>query len=329
MGHLVVLEDGEAQFTLSRYSQSLWDELAPRLPADVEFSHFGTLWVAADDEELAEVRRKAEFYGGRGLAAEVLGPRQLAALEPNLRPGLAGGLRLPGDSVVYPPCAARHFLEEAARAGAEVRLGVPVRELGAAGPVLADGSLVPAEVTVNAAGARAAALTPGLPVRPRKGHLVITDRYPGFARHQLLELGYLKSAHGSDADSVAFNVQPRPTGQLLLGSSRQYAGDDPAVDPDIVRKMVARALLYMPGLARLSAIRTWTGFRAATPDGLPLIGPHPERPGLYLATGHEGLGITTCLATAELVAALLAGRSPPIPAEPYLPARLCEAPCHA
>jgi glycine/D-amino acid oxidase-like deaminating enzyme len=93
--------------------------------------------------------------------------------------------------------------------------------------------------------------------------------------------------------------------------------------------MVARALAYMPGLARLSAIRTWTGFRAATPDSLPLIGPHPELPGLYLATGHEGLGITTCLATAELLAALLAGRAPPIPAAPYLPARLKEAPRHA
>ena len=78
--------------------------------------------------------------------------------------------------------------------------------------------------------APAARLTPGLAIRPRKGHLVITDRHPGFVTHQLLELGYLKSAHGSDAASVAFNVQPRATGQLLIGSSRQYDVEDPAVD---------------------------------------------------------------------------------------------------
>ena len=56
-------------------------------------------------------------------------------------------------------------------------------------------------------------LLPDLPIRPKKGHLAITDRYPGFVRHQLVEMGYIKNAHAADGDSVAFNVQPRPTGQ--------------------------------------------------------------------------------------------------------------------
>jgi glycine/D-amino acid oxidase-like deaminating enzyme len=77
----------------------------------------------------------------------------------------------------------------------------------------------------------------------------------------------------------------------------------------------------MPGLASLSTIRVWTGFRAATPDKLPLIGPSSLDESVLLATGHEGLGITTCLATAELLAShLLEGRTA-IPIEPYLPAR--------
>ena len=67
---------------------------------------------------------------------------------------------------------------------------------------------------------RGPTLFPSLAVRPRKGHLAITDRYPGFVRHQLVELGYLKSAHGAANESVAFNVQPRATGQVLIGSSR-------------------------------------------------------------------------------------------------------------
>ncbi|MGC4033054.1 MAG: FAD-binding oxidoreductase [Tepidisphaeraceae bacterium] len=86
----------------------------------------------------------------------------------------------------------------------------------------------------------------------------------------------------------------------------------------------------MPGLASLSAIRVWTGFRAATPDKLPLIGPHPEDPQLILATGHEGLGITTSLGTARLVADWLAERPTDIAADPYLPARFAtEAHVHA
>ncbi len=80
----------------------------------------------------------------------------------------------------------------------------------------------------------------------------------------------------------------------------------------------------MPGLARLSAIRAWTGFRAATPDSPPIIGPHPDEPRLYLATGHEGLGITTSLATAELIVDQLLGRESRISASPYSPSRFLE-----
>ena len=86
--------------------------------------------------------------------------------------------------------------------------------------------------------------------------------------------------------------------------------------------MLDRAVGYLPGLRDLSALRVWTGVRAATADKLPAIGPHPDDPRLLLATGHEGLGITTSLGTARLIADHLAGRPPAIPAEPYLPARL-------
>ena len=85
--------------------------------------------------------------------------------------------------------------------------------------------------------------------------------------------------------------------------------------------MLARAVEYMPGLADLSAIRTWTGFRAATPDKLPLIGRCGGYRKVYLATGHEGLGISTSLATARLLADEILGRESAIPREPYLPQR--------
>jgi glycine/D-amino acid oxidase-like deaminating enzyme len=110
------------------------------------------------------------------------------------------------------------------------------------------------------------------------------------------------------------------TGQILIGSSRQFGNEDTAVDRRIVRAMLDRASLYMPAIGKLSAIRCWTGFRAATPDKLPLIGPSAER-GIYLATGHEGLGITTSLATGRLIADQLLGRPSAIPVQPYLPAR--------
>ena len=131
--------------------------------------------------------------------------------------------------------------------------------------------------------------------------MLITDRYPGFCNHQLIELGYLDSAHGHAESAVAFNAQPRATGQVLLGSSRQFGTTSRAVEPNIVDRMIARAVQYMPGLADLRVTRAWTGFRAATDDHLPVIGPHPAHSNILLATGHEGLGITTSLGSAELI----------------------------
>ncbi len=328
MGHIVVMDDSEAQFALTRYSQRLWQELRPQLPDDVEYESCGTIWVAADDEEMAEVRRKHEYYGKRGVPTEVLDAQGLHQLEPNLRP-MAGGLLVPEDAVLYPPCAARFLSERAQQNGAKLLLGDSVAKIGQGRVHLSNGVQLSAEVIVNAAGAYAPQLTPGLEIRKRKGHLVITDRYPGFIRHQLVELGYLKSAHSVTSDSVAFNVQPRRTGQVLIGSSRQYEAEHKEVDNGILRRMLSRAGEYMPGLMQLSSVRVWTGFRAATPDKLPLIGPWPDDSSLFMATGHEGLGITTSLATGRLLADCIAGATPEIPIEPYLPSRMAKVEAHA
>ena len=329
MGHLVVMDDSEAQFALTRYSQQLWDDISDVLPREVEHDACGTIWIAADDEEMAEARRKANFYSDRGVPVEILDAHSLAEAEPQLRPGLVGGLRVPNDSVIYPPCAAQFFVDQALARGADLYLGAAVESITGDGIRLRDGTSIAAGVIVNSAGSWSSQLTPGLEVKKRKGHLVITDRYPNFLRHQLVELGYLKSAHSVTADSVAFNIQPRKTGQLLIGSSRQYDVDESYVDVSILTRMLDRAVEYLPGLRRLSSLRTWTGFRAATPDKLPFIGQHVEHKRLYLATGHEGLGITTSLGTAKLLVAQIMNRETAIPVAPYLPARVTQEPVHA
>jgi len=327
MGHIVVMDDSPAQIALTNYSRTLWQQIARELPSDVEYVAAGTIWVAADEEEMAEVTRKQAVYHGIGVRAEVLDAHALAEAEPNLRSGLAGGLLVPDDAVIYPPCAARFLLDRARSLGADVFF-VAATAIGEDGLRLNDGSRIVAGISINATGAWAPELTPRIEVRKRKGHLLITDRYPSFVRHQLVELGYLKSAHSTTSDSVAFNAQPRRTGQILIGSSRQYGAEHGAIDPPILGRMLSRAAEYMPRISELSAIRTWTGFRAATPDKLPLIGPCEGRPRLFLATGHEGLGITTSLGTAKLVAAQLTGQPCAIPAEPYLPTRKHEEAHH-
>jgi glycine/D-amino acid oxidase-like deaminating enzyme len=321
MGHLAVMDDSEAQFALTAYSQELWRELSGELPADAEYLPCGSLWVAADAEEFEEVEGKYRFYSERNIPVEILDSWQVAEAEPHLRPGLAGALLMSADSVCYPPCAARYLTERVVAEGGKVFFDTPVIDVSNTGVRMKDGSFLPAGFTILATGTEITKWNPEIEVRPRKGHLVITDRYPGFLRHQLIELGYLKSAHASHADSVAFNAQPRVTGQILIGSSRQFGAEDPATEQHMLRKVLARAIEYMPGLENLSVIRTWTGFRAATPDKLPLIGRCPGFDRVYLATGHEGLGISASLATARLLADEILCRPSQISRTPYDPSR--------
>ena len=338
MGHVVVMDDSEAQFALCHRSRRLWDALADELPASAERDGCGTLWlaeagIAEGESQFDAVRAKHGFYRARGVRTEILDARQLAEAEPELRPDLAGALRVPDDSVVYPPAVAAWLLRDVPTV-----IGTAVRRVSCTNDevniLLDDGRRLVADHVVVAAGVASLVLLddsmrealPDAAIRPRKGHLVITDRVadgaPGFCHHQLVELGYLASAHGDPtAPSVAFNLQPRKTGQMLVGSSRQLGTTDPAAEPDIVRQMLERASHFLPRLGRLQAIRTWAGFRPSTDDHLPYVGPIPGHPRVVLAAGHEGLGITTAPGTAELVAHHVAGAPTELEVRPYLPDR--------
>ncbi|WP_233834524.1 NAD(P)/FAD-dependent oxidoreductase [Paraburkholderia sp. ZP32-5] len=334
MGHIVVMNDSPAELALSLYSRDLWLQLAPQLRERDAFARCGTLWIAADEEEWQAARAMHAGFAAHGVAAQLLDAAELRACEPALTESMVGGLKIEHDSIVYAPTAAEWLLTQSPNAAnIRVRLGAQVASVGAGGVTLADGERISAANVVVANGLGALRLLPSLPLQPKKGHLLITDRYPGLIHHQLLELGYIKSAHHATGTSVAFNAQPRPTGQLLIGSSRQFDTTDPAVEMPVLAQMLQRAAQYLPVLPTLSGIRAWTGFRAASPDGLPLVGPAGDfasgpADGVWLAVGHEGLGVTTSLASAKLLAAQIAGSAVSIPVEPYLPVRFAEQVTH-
>jgi glycine/D-amino acid oxidase-like deaminating enzyme len=323
MGHIVVMDDSPAQLSLTSFSRSLLGNLALELPAGVEYARCGTLWIAASSAELDDARAKGELYRANGLNADLLDEVALAEAEPELRRGLAGALRVADDGVLYQPVFTRWLLERAVGAGAEVRTGVRVTGLARHGVNTSAGPIAGGAVLV-AAGVDAVELLPELPMIPRKGHLAVTTRAPGMAHHQLVELGYLRSAHTMSGTSVAFNVQPRATGQLLVGSSRELSGRDTSINRQVLAQMLQRAVEFMPRLAQLDVLRVWTGLRPATPDKLPLIGACPGRERVWVAAGHEGLGITTALGTGALVIALFAGEPPPLDAEPFRVDRTAE-----
>ncbi|QRN42633.1 FAD-dependent oxidoreductase [Xanthomonas oryzae pv. oryzae] len=312
------MDDDPAELALSAYSLYLWERFATL--SNAEFSRCGTLWVARDAHELAAVPAKIARLATAGLHAEAIDAAQLYALEPQLVPGLAGGMRVPDEAVVYPPRVARHLVGLACTSGARLFAGRSVAQLQAHAVRLDDGQVLSGPVLV-ASGVSLPQLLPELALRPRKGHLVITDRHPGLIRHQLLELGYADSAHGADDTSVAFNVQPRPTGQMLIGSSRQFGEHDRALSMPVLQQMLQRAFAYLPSAARAAGDPRVDRFASRHARWAPVSRAVPGRRDVWVAAGHEGLGVTTALGSARVIVDSLLGRTPAIDPAPYAPAR--------
>ena len=168
------------------------------------------------------------------------------------------------------------------------------------------------------------------PVFPRAGNLAITGHHATPIRTQLLEISYIRFAHGTvkvdptrtdDPGGHAVNMQPQTHGGCLIGSTRQFRGMDRTLNKELLHRSLLRAQRYAPGLAAAPIVRTWVGLRPYAIDKHPLIGPWPGLAGLWVAAGHEGLGITLAPITGQLLAQQITGAATTIDPTPYLPAR--------
>lgn len=326
MGHLVALDETDDELDLCLLSLARWDEYLSTRSREAEHVRCGTLWVAENDAQMAHALARAERLAGRGWDAAALSGTDLARAEPALRPGLAGAVRVARDGVVYPPAVARDLAERLVALGGRTLFGAAVASVAPGAVTLATGERIAAGDVVVATGTHVPHLLPGIPVFPRKGHLAITARYPRRLSHQVVSMGYGQTEAGGGGLAVAANVQPRITGQWLVGSCRQDGIIDHDVDPRVLAHVLRAAIALLPCLADMTIIRSWTGLRPATRDGRPIIGRHPVLDRVWLACGHEGLGVTTAFGTAQLLADLMLDRAPTLDSAPYSPARFVHEP---
>jgi glycine/D-amino acid oxidase-like deaminating enzyme len=319
------------ELPLGRRSLELWKGLVQELDLDFEYEPKGSIMVAEDAAGLAAMTRKVEDLARAGVPGQILDHRELHAEEPTLAPDLPGGALFPEDAQVEPRYATAALVEGARKYGLRVRTDTAVRRvtLSAGGRVEAvetASGRIPAGAVVLAAGVwtREIAATAGLevPIRPRKGQIVVVERAPSFFHRKLMEAGYVATVEsGETALQVAMVAESTRAGTLLLGSSRELVDFDRRVNVRVAAAIAARAIRFFPALANLRCIRTYAGLRPFSPDHLPLIGPLGGAEGFYVATGHEGAGICLAPATGRLIAQWVTGQSLDFPAEWFRPNR--------
>ncbi|XP_020207004.1 uncharacterized protein LOC109792033 [Cajanus cajan] len=161
-----------------------------------------------------------------------------------------------------------------------------------------------------------------VPVRPRKGHLLVLENFNFLLlNHGLMEADYLNhpTVSGLEASDLEKNLSVSmvasidAAGNLLLGSSREFVGFNTNLDESVVSYIWKRVGEFFPKLKMLSlsdisaSRKVRIGLRPYMPDGKPVIGPVPGLSNVYLAAGHEGSGLSMALGTAEMVVEMVLG----------------------
>ncbi len=325
-GNLLVSDKGPgAELLLAQRSRALWRdlprELAEDLPTDfpdLELEDKGGVVVATTPVGAASLLAFAARQRRAGVRADVVGLDRTRELEPHLTDEVHAAVHYPEDAQVQPVAATEALLASARRRGTVVRQGVEVLagiRCGArlTGVRTSDGDVTGDAVVVAAgpwSGTVAHRLGVDLPVRPRRGTVLVTARMPHRVHHKVYDADYVGAVESGDsALQTSSVVESTAAGTVLIGSSRERRGFDERLETRVLAQLARKALVLFPFLADAAVMRAYGGFRPYVPDHLPVIGPDPRLPGLWHATGHEGAGIGLSLGTAELITDQVTGRA--------------------
>lgn len=305
--------DRSPESRLKRRSEELYPGLVADLKeeadVDPEMTLHGHVVPAFSDQQARELQAEAR----QEPKADFVQGTALREAEPALGPNVVAGLLRPGGQIDNRRLV--RALEVAIRrAGVKLVYGAAVTEIMRQGDRVTgvrtlEGD-ISAPIVINAAGSWSLQIPgcePMIPVVPQRGEILALDQSA---------VG-LKRVVTKVPDPY---LVPRADGRLVIGATRKYVGYNSAFTAGGVHWLLSEAIEMIPALAEAPIVEIWTGFRPTSMDGLPSIGAGAVE-GLYFATGHGPSGIAPAPASAELLADLVTGAPPKVPAEPFDPRR--------
>ncbi|MFC5906456.1 glycine oxidase ThiO [Streptacidiphilus monticola] len=302
-------------------------ELTEATGLDTGYRACGTLAVALDADDRAELHEVHGFQQRLGLDVEWLSGREARRLEPMLAPGVRGATLVRGDHQVDGRRLGAALVAACVKAGVTLHPSRAARvttEGGrATGALAVDGTKLTADQTAVAAGCWSGGLegVPAavrLPLRPVKGQVLrlrMTTVRGDFPGPPFLSRNVRAVVRG-----VHIYLVPRADGELVLGATTEEEGFDTTVTAGGVYELLRDAHELVPGITELPLAETSAGLRPGTPDNAPLLGP-TALPGLVAATGHHRNGVLLTPVTADALAEYLTTGQLPPEARPFTPTR--------
>ena len=282
-------------------SRNLWDGFVSRLEADsgssIEYERAGTLQVALDEAQSAEIVLSAERLGAMNVAHELLTGARAVSMEPSLARGVLRALIVPDDGYV----AVGPLLTSLARAAAargvvfDTDRVLAVHGSASGAHVVTQTEAIESDAVIVAAGSWVsdlidASLRPA-PVRPIRGQLVRLRHQPRLLSRVIW--------------GPRCYLVPWRDGSVLVGATVEDVGFDERATSAGVRELLDASRELVPALESASFEEVRVGLRPMAADELPVVGPSSTMPRVFHASGHYRNGILLAPLTASLVADLV------------------------
>jgi len=308
-------------------SKELYVQFAAESEAGFEYHQKGSFRLIGSEAKATHMSAVVERQRQEGMTARLISPEELKQCEPNIDISrILAAVDYPGDAEVNPYLAVRVIAKAASRVGTRIlpRTEVrgaqwnPTRRLF---EIMTSGGTVEATRLVIAAGVWTGPIGEMLgiriPVSPLRGQVIVTGNSEPLVNRKINETESLKTTvRNADREVellVTSVIEPTPHNNYLIGRSEERVGYENRTTTSVLRELCTRAASYIPALRTLDIIRSYAGLRPVTPDGLPIISAVAEMPGLFVAAGHGGNGITLGPITGLLLSEMILGKSLSLP----------------
>lgn len=320
-GTLALQNKEPALLTFYRNGLDEWQRLSRELDDDIGYIRAGGLRVASTQADAEALRQSALEQARLGVETQWLEGSALRARAPWLAATIAYATFCRADGLANPLLTGRALINAVTKAGGRVvsRAKLQAQEEArwgyrlttSRGPVECDQVVIAAGPWSDEV---ARLFGVGLPMEAQTNMLSITERLA-----QFMDSLVVTHVRGR------FTLKQFPNGSCLLGGGFPGRGDKESgrkeLDYEQLRENLRFQCEVVPALRGAHLLRSWAGFQGSPPDGLPVIGPFPDRPGLFAAVS-AGAGFTMGPVVGRLAAeAVLAGETPAA-ASRFRPGRL-------
>ena len=322
---------------LARESLKLYENLSREIGYDVGYENIGSLVCSVDEQQYPDMEKHVQKKRREGIEVQLIEGDRLRELEPTLAKDVIVGVEDREGGIVNPFKVNYGFAHAARKLGTEFFLSREVKKIERDKDkitfVITDREKIGANFLVDAAGAWASEIGKmvgiTIPVRPRRGQIIVTERLPLNRRWRyILDADYLTTAF--DLEALEKSKDPRirlgvagsyvqeNTGNWTMGSSRDFADYTKRVTLQAITHIAKRAAKFMPKLKDVNCIRVFAGVRPfCYVDGLPILSKSGNPRNFVIATGHAGEGVTLAPITGKLISELITENTTSIPIDAF------------